>query len=88
MPDGSTGGFDPGPWAQSSKSGLNGADPQTLRWPRKEGPRGLGSAGEGPEDAEIPPPQKRRGLVLLLLLFLLDGLTLLHQAETPSCSKQ
>jgi hypothetical protein len=27
-------------------------------------------------------------LLLLLLLLLLDGLTLLHQAETPRCSKQ
>lgn len=33
------------------------------------------------------PTQKRRGLVLLLLL-LLKGLTLLHQAETSRCSKQ
>lgn len=26
--------------------------------------------------------------MLLLLLLMLDGLTLLHQAETPRCSKQ
>lgn len=59
--------------------GFDGADPQTLRWPRKEGP------SRGPEDADIPPPWKRRGLVgvLLLLLFLLDGLTLLQPGRDP-----
>lgn len=62
-------GCDPGPWAQYIESisflvGLNGVrrqgeDPQTLRRPPEEGPRGprdLGGLPEGPEDAAIPPP--------------------------------
>lgn len=71
MPDG-------GPQAASTQArgpslvglnGFDGADPQTLRWPRKEGPR---------RGAGIPPPWKMGGWfgVLLLLLLLLDGLTL------------